>query len=123
MIARRPASARVQQAAEKPVGTVIPRSRRRRGISHCHENAQSEILRSGLDDSFGGFFAACKALPFQLRGEKSCLALREYKGFQHVGTRLLIRGDEPEQVLSGNHPAKILAFVDDQQMVYRMFFH
>ncbi len=25
---------------------VIPRSRRRRGISHCVENTQSEILRS-----------------------------------------------------------------------------
>ena len=35
-----------QQAAEKPVGTVILRSRRRRRISYCHENAQSEILRA-----------------------------------------------------------------------------
>ena len=35
-----------KKAAEKPVGTVILRSRRRRRISHCHENAQSEILRA-----------------------------------------------------------------------------
>jgi len=44
------------QAAEKPVGTVILRSPRRRRISHCLENTQSEILRFAQDDSIGGFF-------------------------------------------------------------------
>ena len=33
------------QAAEKPVGTVILRSPRRRSLSHCLENTQSESLR------------------------------------------------------------------------------
>jgi hypothetical protein len=41
------------QAAEKRVGTVILRSRRRRRISHCLDNAHSEILRSAQDDSGG----------------------------------------------------------------------
>ena len=44
------------QAAEKLVGTVILRSSRRRRISHCLENAQSEILRCAQDDSIIGFF-------------------------------------------------------------------
>jgi hypothetical protein len=46
------------QAAEKPVGTVILRSRRRRRISHCLENTQSEILRCAQDDSIGRFFSS-----------------------------------------------------------------
>ena len=54
-----------QQAAEKLVWPVIPRSRGRRGISHWLENTQSEIPRSALDrtvqgsarnDSLEGFF-------------------------------------------------------------------
>ncbi len=45
-----------EQAAEKPVGTVILRSRRRRRISYFHENAQSEILRYAQDDSWEAFF-------------------------------------------------------------------
>ena len=40
-----------QQAAEKLVWPVIPRSRRRRGISHWLENNQSEIPRSARNDS------------------------------------------------------------------------
>jgi hypothetical protein len=44
------------QAAEKLVDTVILRSRRRRRISHCLENARSEILRFARDDSFEEFF-------------------------------------------------------------------
>ena len=44
------------QAAEKPVWPVIPRSRRRRGISHCLENTQGEIPRSARNDSLEGFF-------------------------------------------------------------------
>ena len=46
------------QAAEKPVWPVIPRSRRRRGISHCLENTQSEIPRSARNDSLEGFFSS-----------------------------------------------------------------
>ena len=46
----------VLQAAEKLVGPVIPRSPRRRGISHCLENTQSEIPRSARNDSLEGFF-------------------------------------------------------------------
>ena len=44
------------QAAEKLVWRVIPRSRRRRGISHWLENTQSEIPRSARNDSLEGFF-------------------------------------------------------------------
>ena len=44
------------QAAEKLVGRVIPRGRRRRGISHCLENTQSEIPRSARNDSLEGLF-------------------------------------------------------------------
>jgi hypothetical protein len=44
------------QAAEKLVWRVIPRSRRRRGISHWPENTQSEIPRSARNDSLEGFF-------------------------------------------------------------------
>jgi alanyl-tRNA synthetase len=40
-----------KQAAEKLVGTVILRSRRRRRISHRVENTQGEIFRSAQDDS------------------------------------------------------------------------
>ena len=36
-----------------PSFRVIPRSRRRRGISHCLENTQSEIPRSARNDSLG----------------------------------------------------------------------
>ena len=35
---------------------VIPRSRRRRGISHCLENTQSEIPRSARNDSLARVF-------------------------------------------------------------------
>ena len=60
------------QAAEKLVGTVILRSRRRRRISHCLENTQSEILRSAQDDSLRGFSAACLAPEVvQLQGLKA----------------------------------------------------
>jgi len=45
-----------KQAAEKLAVTVILRSRRRRRISHCLENTQSEILRCAQDDSLEGFF-------------------------------------------------------------------
>jgi len=55
------------QAAEKPFGTVILRSRRRRRISYFHENAQGEILRYAQDDSWEAFFRSrfrrSKALP------------------------------------------------------------
>ena len=47
---------RPKQAAEKLAGTVILRSRRRRRISHCVENIQSEILRFAQDDSLEEFF-------------------------------------------------------------------
>jgi hypothetical protein len=46
----------LKQAAEKLIGTVILRSRRRRRISHCLENTQSEILRCAQNDSIVGFF-------------------------------------------------------------------
>ena len=60
----------VQQAAEKPVGTVILRSRRRRRIAHCVENTQCEILRFAQNDISRGLFRTllrvgvqgCKAL-------------------------------------------------------------
>jgi hypothetical protein len=45
-----------EQAAEKPVGTVILRSPRRRGIPHSLENTQNEILRFAQDDSISEFF-------------------------------------------------------------------
>ena len=35
---------------------VIPRSRRRRGISHCLEDTQSEIPRSARNDSLDEVF-------------------------------------------------------------------
>jgi hypothetical protein len=38
-----------EQAAEKLARRVIPRSRKRRGISHRLENTQGEILHSTLD--------------------------------------------------------------------------
>src|SRR5208337_775941 len=38
---------------DNPSLRVIPRSRRRRGISHCLENTQSEIPRSARNDSLG----------------------------------------------------------------------
>jgi hypothetical protein len=41
---------RLNQAAEKLVGAVILRSRRRRRISYVHENAQGEILRFAQND-------------------------------------------------------------------------
>ncbi|MGO8732099.1 MAG: hypothetical protein ACLQVM_04815 [Terriglobia bacterium] len=44
------------QAAEKLLRAVILRSRRRRRISHCLENTQSEILRFAQNDSVEGFF-------------------------------------------------------------------
>ena len=44
------------QAAEKLAWRVIPRSRRRRGISHCLENTKSEIPRSARNDSLERFF-------------------------------------------------------------------
>jgi hypothetical protein len=44
------------QAAEIPGSTVILRSRRRRRISHCIENTQSEIHRFAQDDSKEVFF-------------------------------------------------------------------
>ncbi|MGO8736638.1 MAG: hypothetical protein ACLQVM_28040, partial [Terriglobia bacterium] len=37
-------------------GRAILRSRRRRRISHCLENTQSEILRFAQNDSVEGFF-------------------------------------------------------------------
>ena len=58
----------VLQAAEKPVWPVIPRSRRRRGISHSLENTQGEIplprLRIGMT-ACKGFSAACLTPPFR----------------------------------------------------------
>ncbi len=39
---------------DSPSLRVIPRSSRRRGISHCLENTQSEIPRSARNDSIGG---------------------------------------------------------------------
>ena len=35
------------------------------------ENSNTGVLRFAQDDSFGGFSIACKAPPFQSRGEKS----------------------------------------------------
>jgi len=46
----------VKQAADKLVGAVILRSRRRQRISYVHENAQSEILRFAQNDSREAFF-------------------------------------------------------------------
>jgi hypothetical protein len=51
-----PGSHRLSQAAEKLVGPVILRSRRRRRISHCVENTQSEILRFAQNDNTEAFF-------------------------------------------------------------------
>ena len=44
---------RLKSLCDNPSLRVIPRSRRRRGISHCLENTQSEIPRSARNDSLG----------------------------------------------------------------------
>jgi hypothetical protein len=44
------------QAAEELESAVISEEQRRRRISQCLENTQSEILRFAQDDSIGGFF-------------------------------------------------------------------
>src|SRR5208337_1800485 len=43
----------LRSLCDNPSLRVIPRSRRRRGISHCLENTQSEIPRSARNDSLG----------------------------------------------------------------------
>src|SRR5271157_970134 len=59
------------EAAEKLVWRVIPRSRRRRGISHCVENTQSEIPRSARNDSLEGFFRSLLVIPVPPGREES----------------------------------------------------
>jgi len=46
----------LQSLCENPVLHVIPRSHRRRGISHCQENPQGKIPRFARNDSLNEVF-------------------------------------------------------------------
>ena len=89
-----------QQAAEKLVWPVIPRSRRRRGISHWLENNQSEIPRSARNDSLEGFF----------RSLSSRELLRSHRSFRDGTVHLRpARGDAVKLPLPGHadHPIEV----------------
>jgi|GEM_PF-2514190 len=60
-----------KQAAEKPVGAAILRSRRRRRISHGHENAQGEILRFAQNDTREAFFRSLFSPALPTAGRKA----------------------------------------------------
>ena len=51
------------------------------------------------------------------------LALREEEGFQHIGPRLFIQGDDPQQVLNRDHAAIGFRGIHHGQVEDAVLFH